>query len=136
MPKDKKSCSPVNKEKEIQEKNTLAQYKRLGLKPDGVAYLMCEHKARDIDVTQFLSEEGEGRKQLHALAESIREETGRTCFGKCNSLYEAEACATCFSAKEETWWLCAQIKCINTMIAEKAPTSGAAEYEQKKPHSA
>lgn len=84
------------------------QYKEIGLLPDAVAYLSCEHATKSAlqagATVQFES--------LAQMVSSVKKETGRKCFGSCMSLEGAPACAICFSSLNKTWSLCACVKCL------------------------
>lgn len=102
------------------------QYKEMGIKPDAVAYLGFEH---------VITSAVENGTQVHyeklmEMAASVRKETGRVCFGNCRSLECAPACATCFASLNQTWRLCACVRCLvpedvaaDFWAAEKAKTT-------------
>lgn len=83
--------------------------KALNLAPDAIEYLCCEHDiSQTIDKTTDVNAE-----PLNEILTSIREESGRTCFGHCHSMEGCAACATCHKILYETWRLCAYLCAIN-----------------------
>lgn len=82
--------------------------KELGLTVDAVAYLKLEH-----DVKQAITRKTCIRPdELKEKVIQVHKETGRTCFGSCHSLEQAPACFTCYNSRQETWSMCACVKCV------------------------
>lgn len=83
----------------------------LGLSPDAIAYLKQEHDLGDL--TGGGSKISVSEEELEKRCRAIREETGRTCFGRCDSLGSSQACALCYLAQRATWSICAQVSSLN-----------------------
>ena len=111
---EKKKYEELGKFNREKDAENFCQYRELGLLPDAVAYLSLERNIRH----KIVCENQINQKELDALVNAVREESGRTCFGTCKSLDGAPACATCFTHLQKTWELCASIKCIDNISEE------------------
>lgn len=79
----------------------------LGLTADAIAYLKLEH---DMGMA-LLSGSKVAAEDLDMRIHAIRKETGRACFGQCDSLNHTATCALCYAEQRETWKICAQTSC-------------------------
>lgn len=91
------------------------QYKELKIPADAAAYIICEREIR----RKFESGNSVELQTLQKMVNSTQEETGRTCFGHCQSMVGSKACNTCFVSRKTTWELCTAVKCITELFAQK-----------------
>ena len=113
---ERKKYEEIGKFNKQEDAETFCQYKELGLLPDAVAYMDLERKIH----AQTEEAETLDEQKLEKMIDDVKATSGRECFGNCQSLNTAPACATCFASLRRTWTLCASIKSIRS-ATQKAP---------------
>lgn len=88
-----------------------AHTKNLGKPADILDFVLLEHEImeRSRPLTQ------EEATELQNLVQSVQDVTGRKCFGKCHTMSGRPACRTCYSNRNATWRMCADITCLDKL---------------------
>lgn len=88
-----------------------AHTKNLGKPADILDYVLLEHDIME----QGRPLTKEEAIQLDQLIQSVQEATGRKCFGKCSTMNGRTACKTCYTNRNATWRLCANISVLEKL---------------------
>lgn len=83
----------------------------LGKPADILDYVLLEHDI--LEQSRPLTKEES--IELDQLIQAAKETTGRKCFGKCSTMKGRTACKTCYSSRNATWRLCADITALEKL---------------------